>query len=80
MKAPPLAVLGAILLLGVAIEAVERQSRSAAYALIVLLLLGAITFNAGRFSTELARLQATLSAPPSPKRGQASGGGKAGFG
>lgn len=49
----PLGVLFAIVVIGITIEAVERQSKGAAYALVLLVLLGIVTFNAGAFTAQI---------------------------
>jgi uncharacterized protein YcfJ len=68
MKVSPLGVLFAIVVIGITIEAVERQSRQAAYALAILVLLGIVTFNASAFSAQVAALTAALNRRPTPKR------------
>ena len=45
-----------VLALGVLVEAVESQDRRAAYALVVLLLLGVVVFNANAFRQRVAQL------------------------
>lgn len=62
MRVSPLGVLAAILIVGITIEAVERQNRSAAYALVVLILLGIITFNAKTFTAQINSVMAILNA------------------
>lgn len=59
-KLSPLGVLFAIVVIGITIEAVERQSKTAAYALVVLVLLGIITFNAGAFTAQLNGIVSAL--------------------
>lgn len=52
----PLGALLALVIIGITVEAVESVNKSAAYALVVLLLLGIITFNATAFSRQFALL------------------------
>jgi hypothetical protein len=68
MGTSPLGVLAALVIVGVTIEVVEGQDKRAAYALVVLLLLGIITFNAARFRTEISALIATFNAPSRPSQ------------
>lgn len=63
MKATPLSALFAIVIVGIMIEAVERQSKQAAYALVILLLLGVVTFNASKLTAQLAAINGILAAP-----------------
>jgi hypothetical protein len=67
MKIPPLQALAAIVIVGVTLEAVERKSRPAAYALLIVILLGVITFNADTFKRETEAIWAVLSQKPAPK-------------
>jgi hypothetical protein len=59
-KLAPLGVLVAAVIVGITVEIVERQSREAAYALVVLILLGIITFNAQQFSAQMNAILAVL--------------------
>lgn len=68
MRVSPLGALFAIIVVGVTLEAVERQSRQAAYALAILILLGIITFNAGVFSQQIGAITAALNGRPQPKK------------
>jgi hypothetical protein len=56
-------VIFVVLALGVLVEIVEGQDRRAAYALVVILLLGMITFNAAQFQTQMKALISSLAAP-----------------
>lgn len=69
MNIPPLAALFAIVIVGITVEAVERQSKQAAYALVILILLGIITFNAQLFSRQVAALLAVVNRPGKPGAG-----------
>lgn len=62
-RVSPLGVLVAIVVVGVTIQVVEQKSREAAYALVVLILLGIITFNADTFNTQVARILTLFNAP-----------------
>jgi hypothetical protein len=66
MKIPPLQALAAIVIVGVTLEAVERHSRAAAYGLLIVILLGVITFNADTFRRETEAIWAVLSQKPKP--------------
>jgi hypothetical protein len=72
MKVSPIGVLAAIVIVGVTVEVVEQKSRQAAYALVVLLLLGIITFNSRAFSIEFARIMYVLNAPTRSSRNPTS--------
>lgn len=65
-KISPLGALAALVVVGVTIEAVEGQNKQAAYALVFVLLLGIITFNAGTFRSQVTTLIALLNAKSSP--------------
>lgn len=65
----PLGALFAIVVIGITIEAVERQSRQAAYVLAIVVLLGIITFNAGAFTQQLGGIVAALNYGRSAGRG-----------
>lgn len=67
MKISPFGVLIALVILGVTIEAVEQQSKSAAYGLVALLLLGMITFNASAFTKQINLLVAFANSKPQPQ-------------
>lgn len=54
----PLAALVALVVVGVTVELVEQQSKQAAYVLVVVLLLGMITFNAAAFNAQSRALLA----------------------
>lgn len=60
MKVSPLGALFAIVIIGVTIEAIERQSRQAAYALAIIILLGIVTFNASAFSAQITAITAAF--------------------
>ncbi len=62
MKISPLGALFAILIVGVTVSAVEQQSRRAAYALVVLVLLGIVTFNATVFTQQLNAIMTLVGA------------------
>lgn len=62
----PLGALVAIVILGITIEAVEQQSQKAAYVLVVILLLGMITFNARVFNQQIMAIIAVFNAPSHP--------------
>ncbi len=66
MKINPLAALFAIVIVGITIEAVERQSKQAAYALLVLILLGIVTFNARAFSQQMTNILALVNQASKP--------------
>lgn len=68
MRISPLAALIAIVILGITIEAVEQQSEQAAYALVAILLLGMITFNAQAFSRESGAILSLLGQSSSRKK------------
>lgn len=59
-KISPLGALAALVVVGVTIEVVEQQNRAAAYALVFLILLGMITFNANAFRAQMTTLVALL--------------------
>jgi len=63
----PLGVLFAIVIVGITVEVVEQQSKAAAYALVILLLLGIVTFNAQGFSGQFSRIIGTLNAKQQSK-------------
>jgi hypothetical protein len=62
----PLGALAAIVVLGVTVEVVEGQNKSAAYVLVFVLLLGMITFNASQFSQQVQTVIALLNSPSRP--------------
>ncbi len=66
MKVSPLGALVAIIVLGVTIEAVEQQSKPAAYTLVAILLLGMITFNAMQFNRQMNTIITLFNAPRAP--------------
>lgn len=72
MRVSPLGALVAIVILGVTIEAVEQQSKQAAYILVVILLLGMITFNAAVFNRQLTALIAAINARVTPQQAKAN--------
>jgi hypothetical protein len=78
----PLAALAAIVIVGITLEAVERQSRAAAYGLMIVILLGIVTFNADTFKRETEAIWAVLNQKPKPKvrsgRSGSHSGSKAG--
>jgi hypothetical protein len=69
----PLGALAAIIILGISVEAVERKSPQAAIALVVLLLLGIITFNSKEFYKQIAITMSALNAPSRATGTSASG-------
>lgn len=90
-KVSPLGALVAIVILGVTIEIVEQQDKKAAYVLVIILLLGMITFNSGAFTSQISAVLSVLNQPISSHAsgsgasrssgfpsGNSSGGGKAG--
>lgn len=80
MKVSPLGALFAIVVIGIVIEAVEHESKQAAYALVVLILLGIVTFNATAFTTQINAIIATVNARSKPSRKPIKrGGGGASF-
>jgi hypothetical protein len=66
-KVKPLAALLALVVVGITVELVEQQNKQAAYMLVVLLLLGMITFNAAAFRTQLGMIIGVANAPARPK-------------
>lgn len=82
MQISPLGALVAIVIIGVTVEVVEQQDRRAAYALVILLLLGVIVFNANAFTVQINRVIAAFNAPSRSKkpRARSFGGGGASFG
>jgi hypothetical protein len=72
MNISPLGVLVALVVLGVTIEVVEQKSQSAAYALVILLLLGMVTFNSAAFTKQINLLiafaNAKQGAKPQPQK------------
>jgi hypothetical protein len=78
MRLSPLAALAAIVIVGITLEAVERQSRAAAYGLMIVLLLGIVTFNADAFKRETDAIWATLNQKPKPTVRSGRGGSRSG--
>lgn len=62
-KVSPLLYIGAVLIIGVSIEVVEGQDRRAAWILVGVLLLGAITFNVQTFDQQLKLIMGILAQP-----------------
>lgn len=62
-KLSPLSVLLALVIVGVTVEIVEQQNKQAAYMLVLLILLGMITFNAAAFRVQLGRIIGVANAP-----------------
>ena len=58
----PLGALAALVVVGITIEVVESQNKTAAYVLVLVILLGMITFNAAAFRTQVGIIVATLNA------------------
>lgn len=78
----PLAALGALLVIGVSIEAVEQQNKQAAYALAFVIILGMITFNATAFRQQISLVISLLNAKSgggASFSGPKPNGGGAGF-
>jgi hypothetical protein len=63
MNTSSFGALISVLVMGITIEIVEHESKKAAYALVVLLLLGIITFNAGAFARQMGLIFALSNAP-----------------
>lgn len=83
MKVSPLGALFAIVIVGIVIEVVEHESKQAAYALVVLVLLGILTFNAAAFTTQVNTVIALVNArskPRSKPKQYTRGSGGASFG
>ncbi len=72
MQLSPLAALFAVMVLGVTIEAIERQNKQAAYVLMVVLLLGVITFNAKAFQGQVNAIIGALLPKSYPKAKKSS--------
>lgn len=68
MKVSPIGALIAIVILGITIEVVERESQKAAFALTLVLLLGMITFNAAAFSQQINAIIALANYRPASRR------------
>jgi hypothetical protein len=64
----PLGALFALIIVGVTIEAVEQQSKDAAYALVLVVLLAMITFNAKTFRQQLELILGVLSTAPAQQK------------
>lgn len=60
MDVSAIGILSALVLVGVTVEAVEAKSKKAAYVLVLVLLLGIVTFNAAAFRTQSSLLIAAL--------------------
>lgn len=69
MRVSPLGALFAIVVVGVTIEVVEQQSKPAAYGLVLLLLLGIITFNSATFTAQMGAVVAAVNGKSTPRRG-----------
>lgn len=58
----PLAALAALVVIGISVEVVESQNKTAAYGLVLVILLGMITFNANAFNTQIRTIIGLLNA------------------
>jgi predicted aspartyl protease len=58
----PLGALAALVVVGITVEVVERESTRAAYALVLVILLAMITFNAAAFQRQVQAIIAALNA------------------
>jgi len=64
MNVSPLGILATLMFIEVSIEAVENQSKRAAYALVIVVLLSMVVFNAQTFNQQMRMIIGMINARP----------------
>ena len=64
MNVSPLGILATLMFIEVSIEAVENQSKRAAYALVIVVLLSIVVFNAQTFNQQMRMIIGMINARP----------------